>query len=129
MGQEGENGRVCCGGYILQSTRDHREGLHSSGFRHQRHRAAASDCIQRQLYDRRIGGIRILVPSYQLEAALQIFDQAEEVEEASTAQAFLSRPIRSGFAVFVQWFLGVPLPVWNRWLKSSEEDPPASNGH
>jgi hypothetical protein len=54
-----------------------------------------------------LGGIRILVPSYQLEAALQIFDQAEEVEEASTAQ-LPSRPIRSGFAVFVQWFLGGP---------------------
>jgi hypothetical protein len=75
-----------------------------------------------------LGGIRILVPSYQLEAALQIFDQADEVEEASTAQAFQSRPIRSGFAVFVQWFLGVPLPVWNRWLRSSEADPPASDG-
>ena len=45
------------------------------------------------------GGIRILVPSYQLEAALQILGQAEEVEEASAAGAFLSRPVRSGGAI------------------------------
>jgi hypothetical protein len=67
------------------------------------------------------GGIRILVPSYQLEAAMQIFDQAEEVQEASAAQAFWRRPILNGFAVFVQWVLGVPLPVWNRRMRSDEE--------
>ncbi len=73
------------------------------------------------------GGIRILVPSYQLEAALQILGQAEEVKEASAAGAFLSRPVRSGFAVLVQWILGVPLPVWNRRLRSRGDDAPASS--
>lgn len=73
-----------------------------------------------------LGGIRIMVPAYQLEAALQIFGQAEEVEEASAAQVFMSRPLRSGLALFVQWFIWFPLPVWNRWMKSREDDPPTS---
>ena len=67
-----------------------------------------------------LGGIRILVPSYQLEAALQIFGQAQEVEEASEAQAFLRRPVRNSLAVLVQWLLGVPLPVWVRRLRTGD---------
>ena len=69
------------------------------------------------------GGIEILVPAVQLDAAIEILGHASPGKEESAAQAFMRRPIRNGLAILIQWMLGVPpLPVWARWTDPSRDD-------